>query len=290
MPRTCRFLSLIVLVASIFGADLPVFGQEKTADPAKRYYENGQAWVKQGEFESAILDFSKAIELDPKNPLPYNARGLARVNTGALDDAIADFTQAITLDPTRRVPFVNRAAARVDKGDLDGAIADCTKAIALDQKNAAIVYRNRGCVKQQKGDLDGARADYQQAIALATDEAAYQRFYLLLLGLQQKPVPSDAEFKTVVSKWKDGWKKSVGRFLVGELNEDGLMEQTSQGTPKTVREQKCEGSYYAGAVRLAKGDRAGARALFERCVATQLHTFPEFQFARAELAKMDKAK
>jgi len=266
---------------------MPVQGQDAAAQ-AKLYYENGQARVKQGEFESAILDFSKAIELDSKNPLAYAARGNARVSIGALDDAIADFTHAITLDPTRRVPYINRAVARVDKDDLDGAIADYTKAISLDQKNAAMVYRNRGCVKQQKGDIDGARADFQQAISLATDDGAYQRFYLLLLGLRQKPVPSDDEFKSLVVKWKDGWKKSVGRFLTGELSEEVLMEHTAQGTPKAVREQKCEGSYYAGVVRLAKGDKAGARTLFERCIATQLHTFPEFQLARAELAKMDK--
>ncbi|MFT3867466.1 MAG: tetratricopeptide repeat protein [Nibricoccus sp.] len=266
-----------------------VHGQEKTASPGKTYYENGQARAKQGDFEAAIIEFSKAIELDAKNPSAYAARGNARVNIGALEDAIADFTQAIALDPSRRVPYINRAVARVDQGDLAGAIDDYTKAISLDQKNA-VVYRNRGCVKLQKGDVEGARADFQQAVALATDDAAYQRFYLLLLGLPQKPGAADAEFKNAVAGWKDGWKKSVGRFLAGELTEDGLMELAAQGTPKAVREQKCEGAYYAGAVRLAKGDKAAARAHFERCVATQLHTFPEFQLARAELAKIDKSK
>lgn len=267
-----------------------VRGQATTpTSPAKVHYENGQARVKQGEFEAAIIDFNKSIDLDAKNPLAYAARGNARINIGALDESIADFTQAIALDPTRRVPYINRAIAQVDKGDLDAALADYTKALSLDAKSA-IVYRNRGCVKQQKGDLDGARADFQQAITLATDDAAYQRFYLHLLGLQQKPVPSDAAFKNTILTWKDGWKKSVGRFLTGELNEDGLMEQAAQGTSKTVREQKCEGSYYAGIVRLAKGDKPGARACFDRCIATQLHTFPEFQLARAELANMDKAK
>lgn len=290
MAWTRRILGAVIFAALLFAANLPLFGQDKAADQAKRYYENGQTRLKQGEFESAIVEYSKAIDLDPKNPLPLAARGNARVNTGALDEAIADFTQAIALDPARRVPYINRAVARTDKGDLAGAIDDYNKAISLDQKNAAMVYRNRGCVKQQKGDLDGARADFQQAVALATDDAAYQRFYLHLLGLQQKPVPADSEFKKIIAEWKDGWKKSVGQFLTGELNENGLMELTAQGTPKAVREQKCEGAYYAGAVRLAKGDKAGARALFERCVATQLHTFPEFQLARAELAKIDKAK
>lgn len=268
---------------------MPVLGQEDAAVQAKRSYERGQSRMKLGEFEAAIIEFSKAIELDAKNPHAYAARGNARINIGAINEAIADFTQAIALDPSRRVPYINRAIARVDVGDLDGAIADYTTANSLDPKNA-LIFRNRGCVKLQKGDLDGARTDFQQAIALATDDGAYQRFYLLLLGLQPKSAQVDTEFKNTIAGWKDGWKKSVGRFLVGELDENSLMELAAQGTPKVVREQKCEGSYYAGVVRLAKGDKAGARGFFERCVATQLHTFPEFQLARAELYKIDKSK
>lgn len=288
MARTSRIVDIFIGSVFLLASALCACGQD-AASQAKNFFENGQTRVKQGEYEAAIADFSKAIELDPKNPLAFAARGNARVNTGAVDEAIADFTQAIVFDPTRRVPYINRAVARIDKGDLDGAVVDYSKALSLDPKNA-LVYRNLGCVKQLKGDFQGAKADFQQAIALATDEAAYQRFYLALLGMQQKTLRVESDLKAASSRWKDGWKKSVGKFLTEEMNEEGLMEAVAQGTPKAVREQKCEGCYYAGVVRLSKGDKAGARDLFERSVATQLHTFPEFQFARAELAKIDKAK
>ena len=257
-----------------------------TGSLAKPFYESGIALTGQGDFEGAIVDLSKAIEIDPKNSTFYSARGNARNNLGLLDEAIADFTKAIELDGTRRVPYINRGVAKVDKGDLDGALADYSKVIMLDPKNAT-AYRNRGCVQQQKGDFDSARSDFQQSIQLSTDEGAYQRFYLFLIGLRQKSgASSGAELKLVVNRWKDGWKKTVGLFLAGDVNEALFFELAAQGTPKVVRDQKCEAFYYAGSLRLSKGDNTGGKELLERCVATQLHTFPEFQLARSELIRI----
>ena len=282
-----RLRVLIVFAATVYSVVSICRGQEAntTAVQAKSFFDNGTARVAQGDYQGAIDDFSRAIEIEPKNPVVYAARGNARTNLGELDDAIADFSKAIEIDPARRVPYINRGVAKVDKGDLEGAITDYSKAITLDPKNVT-AYRNRGCARQQKGDVDGARTDYQQAIQLATDEGAYQRFYLFLLGARQKPGPSLADMKSTVSRWKTSWKKNIGLFLAGEIDEAALHELAAQGSPKSVREQKCEAFYYAGAMHLSKGDAGMARSLFERCVATQLHTFPEFQLARAELANI----
>lgn len=263
-------------------------GANSAATQAKSLVESGNARAGQGDAQGAILDFSRSIEIDPTNPIAYAARGNARVSVGELEDAITDFSKAIEIDPSRRVPYINRGVAKVDKGDLDGAILDYTKVIALDAKNVT-AYRNRGCALWQKGDVDGARADFQQAVQLATDEAAYQRFYLFLMGAHLKPGSSKEDMKAVVVRWKPSWKKNVGLFLAGEIDESVLHEFAAQGTPKSVRDQKCEAFYYAGAIHQAKGDVAGAKALFERCVVMQLHTFPEFQLARAELVKINKA-
>ena len=286
-----RYRTLLVFAAALSALASLCRSQEvnEASVRAKPFYESGTARAGQGDYEGAIADFTKAIETDPKNPIAFAARGNAKTNIGELEGAIADFSRAIEIDPARRVPYINRGVAKVDKGDLDGAIADYSKSIVLDPKNVT-AYRNRGCARQQKGDIDGARSDYQQALQLATDEGAYQRFYLFLLGLRQKPSPSVADLNAVVSRWKAGWKKSVGLYLVGEINEAAMTELAAQGTPKSVREQKCEAFYYAGAIHLAKGDVAGAKSLFERCVATQLHTYPEFQLARAELSKIGQGE
>jgi len=285
MALANRLLAFVLSGAALSAGALLCQGQEvnTSAVQSKVFFENGNARVARGDYQGAIAEFSNAIEIDPKNPVVYAARGNAKTNLGELDDAIADFSKAIEIDPARRVPYINRGVAKIDKGDMDGAIADYSKAIELDPKNVT-AYRNRGCARQQQGDIDGSRSDFQQSLQLATDDGAYQRFYLFLLGVRQKPGPSVADFKAVVTRWKASWKKSVGLFLAGEIDDTAFFELAAQGTPKSVREQKCEAFYFAGVIHLAKGDLDGAKSLFERCVATQLHTFPEFQLARTELS------
>lgn len=256
---------------------------EDARSAARRHYENGVAREREGEFKDAIGEFDRAIDADGRNALYFAARGNARTNIGDSRAAIDDFSRAIEISPGRWVPYVNRGVARVDLGDLDGAIADYSKAIDLDPKSAA-AYVNRGCARQEKGDLEGARGDFSQAIQLARDDAAYPRFYLYLLIMRQRSSVAPMELKSVVAGWPNGWKKTVGLFLAGELDETALLARAEEGTAREVRAQRCEGNYYAGALRLLHGDTPGARAAFEKCVATQQHTFPEFQMARAELA------
>ena len=51
------------------------------------------------EYDSAIRDYTKAIELDPKFVDAYNNRGLSYDNKKEYDSAIRDYTKAIELDP-----------------------------------------------------------------------------------------------------------------------------------------------------------------------------------------------
>lgn len=49
------------------------------------------------DFNGAILDFNKAITVDPNNSLAYYDRGLCNVSLGNLDDACADLKKARAL-------------------------------------------------------------------------------------------------------------------------------------------------------------------------------------------------
>ena len=46
-----------------------------------------------------MSDYSNAIESNPHNPTPYFARGIAHLEAFDFDSAIADFTRAIELNP-----------------------------------------------------------------------------------------------------------------------------------------------------------------------------------------------
>ena len=68
------------------------------------------------------MEYNKAIEIDPKNALPYNDRGVAYRGKGDYDPTIADYTKAIEIDPKYALAYCNRGAAYADKGEYDRAI------------------------------------------------------------------------------------------------------------------------------------------------------------------------
>jgi tetratricopeptide (TPR) repeat protein len=142
------------------------------------YYERGEARAEKGDYEGAIADLSKAIEVDPKQARAYAERGWARRQMGDYDGAIADYNRAIELAPqVSSAYYDNRGLARLKKGDYGGAIADFTKVIELDPKHAS-AYVGRGTSRFYMGDHRGAIEDWQKAITLKPDLEAQLESWL----------------------------------------------------------------------------------------------------------------
>ena len=120
---------------------------------------------KKCEWEKAISDFTKAIELDSEFSIAYSNRGAAYYNKGKLYCAIGDFGEVINLTPEDALAYYNRGVVYQDKGELDKAISDFTKAIELNPEYAE-GYSNRGNAYCEKGEMDKAIADYSEAIVL----------------------------------------------------------------------------------------------------------------------------
>jgi Flp pilus assembly protein TadD len=90
-------------------------------------------------FVEAVIDFDKAIELNPNDPALYNDRGFAKQKLKSDKEAISDFSKAIELNPKDARIFINRASAKYDLNDFDGAEADYKKALELDPHNSKVV-------------------------------------------------------------------------------------------------------------------------------------------------------
>ena len=73
----------------------------------------------------------------------YVDRGIAYGRKNQYDRAIADFDRAIQLNPQLKGIHSNRGLAYVNKRDYDRAIADLDSEIQLNPEDA-FVYHNRG--------------------------------------------------------------------------------------------------------------------------------------------------
>jgi tetratricopeptide (TPR) repeat protein len=106
-------------------------------DRAAAYCRRGAAYWRNGDYERAFADESKAIEISPNFAEAYVTRGAFFVDTGNYDQAIAETSRAISIDAQNVRAYNNRAFARGRKGDFPGAIADTSRAIEINPRSIA---------------------------------------------------------------------------------------------------------------------------------------------------------
>ncbi len=129
---------------------------------AMAYIDRGIAYVGKREYGRAIADFNKAIEINPRLPGFYLSRGIVYSYKGEYDKAISDFDKAIDLNPKGAMGYYSRGLSYQGKGEYDKAISDFDKTIDLNPKEA-MFYRSRGAAWHYKGDYERAVADYTKA-------------------------------------------------------------------------------------------------------------------------------
>ena len=132
---------------------------------ADAYYNRGHVFADKGEADRAIADYTKVTEINPTYVKAYYNRGNVYKTKGDIDRAISDYNKALQISPAEVKAYVNRGNAYSEKGDINRAISDYTKAIEINP-NFFEVYFNRGNAYGKKGNFDGAISDYSTAIEL----------------------------------------------------------------------------------------------------------------------------
>ena len=74
----------------------------QTAQQAEAYYNRGIAHAKKNMHDQAIADYSKAININPRDADAYYNRGVAYDDKGMHDQAIANYSRAHEINPQRR--------------------------------------------------------------------------------------------------------------------------------------------------------------------------------------------
>ncbi len=143
-------------------------------------YNRGWRYGRMGEYDRAVADFDRAVELKPDFAEALHDRGLAYERMGEYDRAVADYGEAIRVKPDYAQAFFDRGFVYHHTGQDDRAIADYDEAIRL-KSDYADAFRERGHVYYRKGEHDRAIVDYEQAIRLDPDDAdAYNNLAWLL--------------------------------------------------------------------------------------------------------------
>jgi tetratricopeptide (TPR) repeat protein len=128
-----------------------------------------------GDYRGAIIDYDKALALNPQFEEIYFRRGVARTLIKDWQGAEADYTKAIASKPEYAEAYLHRGSIRNTLNNWRGAKSDFDIALALNP-NSLPAYIGRGVALCELNDCNGGLQDYNRAIALnPTYAEAYTR-------------------------------------------------------------------------------------------------------------------
>jgi tetratricopeptide (TPR) repeat protein len=139
-----------------------VHGAEKKGSSAEHANKAVQL-SQQGATDQAIEEFSKAIEVSPKDFRLYNDRGKVLRAVNKLPEAVADFTKAIELAPKDFVAYSERGATLVVQNQVDAGMQDLNKALELKPNDPATLER-RGLGYYKQKNYNASLEDLNNAL------------------------------------------------------------------------------------------------------------------------------
>jgi len=165
------------IVGTLFGIILFIWGHIRHKKAKNKKEPRAIDWISKGcmlqidgNHTEAIMDFTKACDLEPEAVLAYFARGRSYLELGHFEQAMKDFDRAVELNPGFVEAYDKRGLCYMKSGYHEEALKDFDMAIELNSKFAE-GYINRGSVYEMLGNHELSIKDIQTAAKLGNVEA-----------------------------------------------------------------------------------------------------------------------
>lgn len=196
------------------------------------HFHRGLAAMSARDWTRANDEFTAALQLNPPEPqastAAYNA-GIAEANLGRYDDAARDFRDAIARDSGFLAAMANLTAVDLRRGDVQEARSVANRFVTLAPDSARAHY-SRGLAALAANDLSTARDDFAQL-------------------LKSDPKYAVAHYDLGITE------ERLGHYTAASVE----FASALQLSPAYARAR-----FALGTILLRDGDRAGARAAFDR--------------------------
>jgi tetratricopeptide (TPR) repeat protein len=149
----------------------------------------GADLLKQGKLDEAVLEFRRAIEIDPTYAAAHLNLGYAYERGGRLDEAIGAYRKAIQLEPGALFAHNNLGVLYDKKALYDEAIAAFERALRIDPSNAMVLKnlenarKNKAIIQEREARIAEAR---KQVEARPTDSRAAYNLARVYASLDEK--------------------------------------------------------------------------------------------------------
>lgn len=181
---------------------------------AEDYFKQGEIKSSYFDFDGAIVEYKKAIELDTLFDKAYNKLALLYFNNKDYKNAVIYMNHYLRIKPENADALYINGISKFNAEDFVGAISDFDKAISLNSKYVRAYYF-RGLVKLKINDNEGAIKDFDNTIKLRSKDNPKLEF-------------ADAYYNRAVAKNRIGknddacndWKKAKE---LGSIDSDRLI-------------------------------------------------------------------
>jgi len=124
----------------------------------------------QRQWQDKLLGYVTGVEMDPEDPNTCNNRGIVSAREGMYEPAIAQFTRAFQRNPVFAEAYYNRGLVDLAIGQLGQAVSDFTKAVEI-KPGFIEGYENRGQIYVAMSQYEQAISDFSKVIEHNPDSA-----------------------------------------------------------------------------------------------------------------------
>ena len=167
----------------------------------REFCESGSKKQDSENYEGAMEDYNRAIEINPNYFEAYWLRGTLKALLENHSDAIVDFSIAIRLNPNFEASYLNRGWSKEVLNDYKGALVDYSSAIKIEPSIDGSDYFCRAGVKKHLGDQKGAILDYNKVIETnpSFDVAYFNRGHSRMILKDYKGAISDFDLGIAIN-------------------------------------------------------------------------------------------
>lgn len=217
------------------------------------YYRRGALYDAVGLRTLARMDFTRALEYNPRLADAYNFLGIQYTQLEEFDYAYEAFDSAIELNPEHRYAYLNRGIAEY--------------------------YDARTELSQE---------DLEYHLEKEPDDP-YRVIWLFLaehendIELAQQSLEQNAEKLD-----KADWGYQIVQLYAGKLSEEEFLQRMTHnlGESEKLTERLCEAYFYLGKHMQMKGQQLQAVNYFKLALMTNVYGFVEHRYASVELTRI----
>lgn len=158
---------------------------EAAPDKFEPYFFRGLAKYSLGDYEGAILDFNKSININPYFSYNYQYRGISKSQLKRFHEALKDFADAIHRGPNNADVYVNRGTTKIQLDMYENSLSDFDTALIIDKKNE-LAHINKAYALYKLDKLDASLDEINKAIRINyLNKTAYQRRGMLKFEMEK---------------------------------------------------------------------------------------------------------